>query len=509
MDYNDAILDVCGNYLWKKTMTQSMKNEEKKSGSILLNILASLLVALLPFVYFLSRNISQLSLNDILLTLGVVVLHWLVLFILCLLILRDFSKASLLTSIIILPVSGFRVGINFVNRYFPAFYYWHGLILLLLSFGILCYLTNRFIKKEYAFKINQIIGAVFLFLILFNGVPVAYKQIKEWKPQNKPTNIVSVEQNKKTDAQARPNIYFFIFDEYSGPEGLERFYNFDNHQFYRRLTDLGFNVSMTSHSHAIVTVEEIPNLLNLFSDATNNTKMDKDSMLKDPILFTTLQNLGYDLNLINDQGFISTPDTYFKYKFESQDVFQVDESLLTLLIDKSLYYPLRHVAKGKRLIELRKAFDYAVESSTFQESNLFTVAYFMFPHNPFVVDEHGNDLNVSEARNWKDNDIYIGQLKYASKVILDMVEKIQKNDPHSVIILMSDHGSRRLFRLYLNAEVEIENYDLEAYYARNILNAVYFSGETIDIEGHSGVNTLRMVLDRLFSLGLGLIEETK
>ena len=119
-------------------------------------------------------------------------------------------------------------------------------------------------------------------------------------------------------------------------------------------------------------------------------------------------------------------------------------SLLTLLIDKSLYYPLRHVAKGKDSLRLPKAFDYAVESAHFR-INLFTVAYFMFPHNPFVVDEHGNDLNVSEARNWKDNDIYIGQLKYASKVILDMVEKIQKNDPHSVIILMSDHGSRRLF----------------------------------------------------------------
>lgn len=91
-------------------MTKSRKNKEKKNGSVLLNTLASLFVALLPFVYFLSRNISQLSLNDILLTFAIVVLHWLILFMLCLLILRDFSKASLLTSIIILPVSGFRVG---------------------------------------------------------------------------------------------------------------------------------------------------------------------------------------------------------------------------------------------------------------------------------------------------------------------------------------------------------------------------------------------------------------
>lgn len=490
-------------------MTKLSEDEVKNNESRVINILASLFVALLPFVYFLSKNISQLGLKDILLTLGIVSLHWLIVFAVSLIVLRNFSKASLVTSLIILPVSGFRVGLNFVNRFLPTFFYWHGLILLLLFFGILCYLASRFIKKEFAFKINQIIGAIFLFLILFNGVPTAYQQIKEWKPQNKNTDAFSVGQDDKVDGQYLPNIYFFIFDEYSGPEGLERFYHFDNHKFYERLTDLGFNVSMTSRSHALITVEEIPNLLNLFSDATGNTKMTKDSMLKDPILFVTLQKLGYDLNLINDQGFISTPDSYFKYKFESQGLLQVDESLLTLLIDKSLYYPLRSVSKGKRLIELREAFDYAVKSSTFQDSNLFTIAYLMFPHNPFVVDEFGNDLNTSESRNWKDPNIYLDQLKYANKAILNMVERIQKNDPHSVIILMSDHGSRRLFRLYLNAEIEIENYDLEAYYARNILNAVYFSGESIDIEGYSGVNTLRIVLDKLFSLGLGLIEEAE
>lgn len=290
---------------------------------------------------------------------------------------------------------------------------------------------------------------------------------------------------------------------------MERYYNFYNQKFYKNLTDLGFNVSLTSRSHSLLTKEEIPNLLNLFSDATGNTIMTKDSMLKNPVLFNILKDLGYDFNLINDKSFITTPDSFFKYNFESHGFYQVDESLLTLLVDKSLYYPVRHVTRGQRLIELHEAFNYAVESSTFQESNLFTLAYFMFPHGPFVVDEFGNDLDLSNYRNWKDPNIFLGQLKYANKLILKTVEEIQKNDPQSVIILMADHGSRRIFQFYLNAEIEIENYELEVYYTRNILNAVYLYGEEIDIEGYSGVNTLRIVLDRLFSLNLGLIDETK
>lgn len=377
---------------------------------------------------------------------------------------------------------------------------------MLLFFGTLCYLIHRFIKNESVAKINLIIGAVFLFLIIYNGVPMAYKLVRDWKPQNKQVNSISVEQK---DAENLPNIYFFIFDEYSGPEGLERYYNFYNQKFYKNLTDLGFNVSLTSRSHSLLTKEEIPNLLNLFSDATGNTIMTKDSMLKNPVLFNILKDLGYDFNLINDKSFITTPDSFFKYNFESHGFYQVDESLLTLLVDKSLYYPVRHVTRGQRLIELHEAFNYAVESSTFQESNLFTLAYFMFPHGPFVVDEFGNDLDLSNYRNWKDPNIFLGQLKYANKLILKTVEEIQKNDPQSVIILMADHGSRRIFQFYLNAEIEIENYELEVYYTRNILNAVYLYGEEIDIEGYSGVNTLRIVLDRLFSLNLGLIDETK
>ena len=31
----------------------------------------------------------------------------------------------------------------------------------------------------------------------------------------------------------KPNVYFFICDEYAGVEGLERYYNYDNRVFFK------------------------------------------------------------------------------------------------------------------------------------------------------------------------------------------------------------------------------------------------------------------------------------
>ena len=104
-------------------------------------------------------------------------------------------------------------------------------------------------------------------------------------------------------------------------------------------------------------------------------------------------------------------------------------------------------------------------------------------------------------------DAYLGQLKYTNKLILPLVQTIIKNDPESCIILMSDHGYRRVGYLVETYGNEAADMAKESYYTRNILNAVYLLGEPIDIEGYSGINTMRIILDRLFDLNLGLIEE--
>lgn len=487
---------------------------ESKSGSLrkglnsALSILSSLIVALLPYVYFANKNFDMLGKKDLWLSLGIVCAHWLLVLLINLLLFREVHKASLATLFSVLLLSLFHTGLNFINRVFPFFYYWHG-ILLVTTLIVISYLAfHKLFEPKTAGKINLILGLMFLGLILINSFPTVIAQVKKGSAQR--TGSVSMITDELTSQKAKEelnNIYLFVFDEYSGHEGLLRYTGYDNSAFYESLENLGFNTSKRSRTYALTTKAEVSNLLNLNFNASYYTEAEKNEILKDTYLFKKLPELGYDLNLINDQGFISTSQEKFKYLYLPQKMLSRQESLIGLLMDKSVYYPLVKHESNARVLEILQMFDYAKKSSTLQESGLFTFGYFMFPHTPWVVDENGNETNKGDRDNWKNPQVYLGQLKYANKLIYDLVETLIENDPNSTIFLLSDHGFRYPTHMYRLFGVEMEDSDLERFYMRNILNAVYVSGEKHDIEAYSGINTVRTVLDKMFNLGLGLIEE--
>ena len=74
---------------------------------------------------------------------------------------------------------------------------------------------------------------------------------------------VQVEQNVQFGAN-RPNVYYFLFDEYGGYDNLEHYYSFDNSAFLEDLEARGFSVSLHSHNtEAVATDTIVPNLLNM------------------------------------------------------------------------------------------------------------------------------------------------------------------------------------------------------------------------------------------------------
>ncbi len=58
----------------------------------------------------------------------------------------------------------------------------------------------------------------------------------------------------------RPNVYYFLFDEYGGYDNLLHYYDFDNSAFLGQLEDRGFSVSLHSHNtEAVATDTIVPN----------------------------------------------------------------------------------------------------------------------------------------------------------------------------------------------------------------------------------------------------------
>jgi hypothetical protein len=120
----------------------------------------------------------------------------------------------------------------------------------------------------------------------------------------------------------------------------------------------------------------------------------------------------------------------------------------------------------------------------------------MLPHDPFIYDSNGH------PRSFGYMDIklrYLDQAKYASKVLIDLVNYIKANSKNkAVIIIQGDHG----FKSWPGEE----NFEEKAF---ENLNAIYLPDEnyTNYYDGVSPVNTFRLLFNHYFHTNYDLLQD--
>lgn len=345
-------------------------------------------------------------------------------------------------------------------------------------------------------------------MILFNGI-VAVPSIISWI-KSKNIHELNLTETGVPDKAGR-NVYYMIFDEYGGPQNLQYYYNFDNKEFEDYLKNKGFSYSGNSYNReAYSTMKVVPNLLNLdyvSSDDDNENR----AYMKEPVLYRYFWNMGYRINLVNHQNFLRKGGC--NSLLEEQRAIGTDVNFTNYLFQKSIISSiLRNVIPRNSLREYELYIKSLREAITGMElswqaadkEKTLTICYLQCPHTYFIYRENGELLSEDDIENWEDKDIYIGQVKYLNKCIQKTVDGIIKNDPDAVIILQSDHGARYAFHCETSEE-GIE--DIEEEYMENILNCVYWGAgvEPQDIEGLSGINTLRLVLNTEFGSNYDMI----
>lgn len=454
----------------------------------IVSFLSVLSVSLFPSLFLFFRNIEEANIIDIMPISGIFILIGLVLFLVVELMIKQISKSAIIASLIMLIMLNFALIEKVTIKILPMLYYWHVLLLVFTIIIIAILIIKKKVSTELAENIRLVILIVFSGLILINGVSAIPTMIKI----NSEDRIEAQSDFSKGTIEANSNVYYFIFDQYGGYENLLRYTGYDNTPFYDYLEDLGFNVSKSSRGYTIETINELPNLLNLAQ--INDSSMSYDlrrKNLENPLLFRLFKEHGYKINLISDYGAIPAGD-YVDYLFETE---MYEDTIENFLIKNTIYYPLLiEQYRNSRIIEVESLFQYMSKSWDIGPENLFTFAYVEFPHEPLVVDEYGKNLPLSEKYNIENPDIYLGQLKYASKKIIEVVEVIIEKDPEAIIIIQSDHGYRHPPK------------GLERTFMTNILNAVYYKGEVIDIEALTSLNTLYVVINKFFGMDFELIE---
>lgn len=169
--------------------------------------------------------------------------------------------------------------------------------------------------------------------------------------------------------------------------------------------------------------------------------------------------------------------------------------------------------KGETHLQLQAAaiedpLIYFTDDSIYTSSqNTLTICYANIPHQPFFFNENGDLVEDSaNINNWNDKNFYLDQYKYATKLVTNAVSSILKNDPNSIILLMSDHGVRN----HSNDSNHVEWMEsINVKDITNILCAVYYKGEEFtDIENMCGSNVLISIINKEFGYSIPYIEQS-
>ena len=84
---------------------------------------------------------------------------------------------------------------------------------------------------------------------------------------------------------------------------------------------------------------------------------------------------------------------------------------------------------------------------------VFVFAHILIPHPPFVFDENGRCKSEKESAGYSIKENYVAQIKYANKLMRELVETLLANADDPIIIIQADEGPFPL-RYYQQAETD-------------------------------------------------------
>lgn len=481
---------------------------ERKWKQYILGIISLVSVVLFPGIFLYCQNVDVSKFREIWQATGeylgialLVALVWGI-------ILRDYSKTIFMSQISMLYLMNFNNIHRVVEKYNPTF---HRSIELLIG-GMILLLLALLIKKKMkgTTELFSIVGLVFYGLIIFNVVVASPKIMKRFEVARQKKNSPEIVASELADYQFvdsdKPNVYYFVLDEYAGFENIERYYEYDNKDFEVYLLDESFNISYGSHNtEGIFTYAILPNLLNLdYVVSMDMDELDCWERTRNPALYQLFWNNGYHINLINHLGDLKTDGcTVLNEGVEKETLsdYLVEDGVLDFIHD---YLNPTETYYGKMLYDTLQLMITCGEYTSKDEPT-FTMVYMICPHAPFALDENGSCTSPEAYRNFINRTLYTNQLKFLNKCLEETINNIKENDPNALIIIQSDHGGRYPYQMQEEYGVPYDA-TIETIYMQNILNCVYYKGQEIEIEGLSGINTLRKVLNEVFGTEYDLIE---
>jgi hypothetical protein len=407
------------------------------------------------------------------------------------------AKGALTALLFILVFMNYSLIEGGIRKLVPDWRWWRIAPTFLFLFISLALALRVFVTRregdDNLFKITVAIGSACLALTLFNAVNGMHTLARARSSQRRSEAAHSPGEKGYPpirSAPARPDFYYFIFDEYARQDVLQKYTGIDNTPFLKSLERKGFRVSYSSYATADNTSVAVGNLLHF--DYIYKSPLETRQGNWRPPLIEVFKKAGY-------KTYAASP--YYRFDADLVDVALTSKEVpVSLSIGKAvlagslivyLHRSENEAFREDRLSLLQRARDIVREPA---EKPKFLFFHILFPHEPFVFDGNGDPVAEGDMHNWADPRHYAGQVIFLSKLIDELTTLIVKQDPQAVVLLQSDHGARYF------AHIDPKE-------RRACLNCLYLGGKDVEIEGRGPLNTLRLAMNYALGLNLDTLEE--
>ncbi len=502
------------------------------------------LFAVFPILALQATNLSEIPSSDGSRALALSLGASLLLLVSFRLLLRDWDKAGLLVSFLLVlffsyghlylllsrqEIAGFIIA---RHRYF--------LLGSLLSLGIWAYLVYRVARPR---NLNGMFNVIGLVAVAF---PLARLGVHQYRERLQPALEASqaplgqggqgVSPNK-----ALPDIFYIVLDGYARADVLKELYSYDNSAFTSFLEERGFFVAEGARSNYNQTVLSISSALNMdyvdqFQESLGVAPQGRGGvadLLKEAQLLKFLSSQGYEIvgfptgyahtDLLNADLYLRpeedvVEESLFSLRFNRLEGLLLETTAARVLLDTQV---LKKLILGEKVLGAeyslhRQRVLHALRSLpeiAEKEGPQFVFAHVIAPHPPFVFGANGEEIPQGGAYSLADGNWYGGpqpyidgyrdQLTFLNKMLRWSIDEILfRSESPTIILLQADHGPGAYMVWESPAETNMTE-------RLAILSAYYFSDRDYEAlyASISPVNSFRIVLNEYFDGDLALLED--
>ena len=474
-------------------------------------ILHPFLFALYPILSLYAYNMDIIPLYQIVIPALLTLILTLILLSLSKWIARDYTKAGIVTTLMLVlffsygyffnsglmhfHIGGFHIG---RERYIFSAYILFSIITIYMALFIMK-------RRQITDRITKFLNIMTSILVVISIANIIIKPLNA-PPPVKEENILNSNRNI-TNTKSLPDIYYIILDMYASSSTLKEIYGYDNTNFDKFLEARGFYLAYKSCCNYAVTDLSLASSLNMeylghLRDPERKNQRDRTvlyQMIRNSKPWKVLKSYGYRLIWVSPGYGVTQKNPYADIDICSYGFYN---EYLTVLINTTMLSPLFNNFVVPNIIRNRAMHIFEeLPKIPHIRGPKFTFVHLPIPHSPYVFGRNGG--KVSPFIKTKDKGKYLDQLIFVNKMIPPVIDQIlSKSSISPIIIIQADHGPDNTGSLASPTDMLLKE-------RFNILNAYYLPGKDKNnlYESISPVNSFRMIFNLYFDAKLDLLRD--